>query len=275
MDIASIIGSVIGLVVIMFTMVHESHGNVGLFWNASAAILISGGLISAIFISFKLNHCLALGAMIKKCFLYPLPSPAEVIEKMADFAAVARREGLLVLEEKVKEVKDPFFAKGIMLVADGYPSEAVRQILEIDIETMKERHTIGKKMMDNMAGSAPAFGMVGTLIGLVAMLQNLSDPSKIGAGMAVALLATFYGAAVANCVFIPFASKMEQRSKEEALLKQVMIQGIIAIQTGEKPQMVRERLKVFLSPAQRKLVGAAAGGVAGAKAPAPAAGGKG
>lgn len=256
MDLATIIGAVLGLVVVGFTMVHESHGALHLFWNMSAAILISGGLLSAVFISFKMAHVTALMGIIKRCFIYPLPAPAAVIERMTEYATLARKEGLLALEEKSKDVKDPFFSKGIMLVVDGYPADSVRQILEVDVEVMKERHTVGKKMMENMAGAAPAFGMVGTLLGLVAMLQNISDPSKIGAGMAVALLATFYGCALANCVFIPLACKLDMRTKEEALIRQLMIQGILAIQSGDKPQVVRERLKAFLSPSQRRLVAA-------------------
>ncbi len=258
MDLATIIGSVLGLVVVGFTMIHESHGALYLFWNMSAAILIAGGLLSAIFISFKMNHVTGLIGITKRCFIYPLPEPAEVIERMTEYATLARKEGLLALEEKSKDVKDPFFSKGIMLVVDGYPADSVKQILEVDVEVMKERHTVGKKMMENMAGAAPAFGMVGTLLGLVAMLQNISDPSKIGAGMAVALLATFYGCALANCIFIPIACKLDMRTKEETLIRNLMIQGILAIQSGDKPQVVKERLKAFLSPAERARVADAA-----------------
>jgi chemotaxis protein MotA len=267
MDISTIIGFVLTTIVMLYTMVHESHGNLGLYWNQGAAILIMGGLVAAVFISFKMDQVVAVGAMMKKCFIYPLPSPGEVIEKMAEYAAVARREGLLALEERAKDIKDPFFAKALMLVVDGYPADTVRQILQVDIDNMRERHLIGKKMMDNMAGSAPAFGMVGTLVGLVAMLQNLSDVSKIGGGMAVALLATLYGAAIANCVFIPLACKMETRTKEEALIRSLVIQGVVSIQTGDKPQMLRERLKVFLSPKQRQKMPQPAGAAGQAKEP--------
>jgi chemotaxis protein MotA len=193
----------------------------------------------------------AFPGALKKVFLYPLPSPLEEIERMADYAVLARREGLLGLEEKTKEIKDPFLSKGIMLVVDGFSAESVREILEIDLAAMKERHLVAKKIVDNMAAMAPGYGMVGTLIGLVGMLARLSDPSTIGSSMAVSLLATFYGAAGANVLFMPLAAKMEARTKEESLIRQLMIEGILAIQKGDKPQVLRERLKAFLNPRAR------------------------
>jgi chemotaxis protein MotA len=152
-------------------------------------------------------------------------------------------------------VDDKFFAKGIQLVIDGFSAETVREILEVDAEVEKQRHANGKKMLEQFGTFAPAFGMVETLIGLVQMLSNLSDPSKIGAGMAGALVGTFYGAFAANMLFMPMAGKLDVRAKQEYLLRELMIAGIIAIQSGEKPQLIREKLKGFVAPALRESVG--------------------
>jgi chemotaxis protein MotA len=258
-DVATIIGFVGGTGIMFWMMHHE--GGLNLFFNVPGLILVVGGMIAACFFSFPMAAMKALPGSIKKCFSYPLPAPGEIINRIADYSVIARRDGLLGLEEKIKQVKDPFLAKGIALVVDGFAAENVRSILEIDVEKMRERHTQAKKVIEGMSAYAPGFGMVGTLLGLVGMLAKLSDPSTIGGSMAVSLLATFYGAAIANIYAMPLASKLDARTKEECLLRHMMIEGIIALQTGEKPQVIRERLRAFLSPTIRKSV----------EAPAPAA----
>ena len=153
---------------------------------------------------------------------------------------------------KVGMVGAGFMAKGIQLVIDGFGADTVRDIMDLELQWQNQRHAAGKKMLDSMGSMAPAFGMIGTLVGLVQMLQNLSDPSKIGGGMATALLTTLYGAMAANMVFIPMAGKLDQRAKEEALLRDLMIEGIVAIQSGDGPQLIKEKLKSFLAPAERE-----------------------
>ncbi|MFH2001068.1 MAG: MotA/TolQ/ExbB proton channel family protein, partial [Planctomycetota bacterium] len=165
-----------------------------------------------------------------------------------------RREGLLALENKLESLEDPFLTKGIRLIIDGFPTETVRDILEIDADQSSARHIMGKSIYDSMGAAAPAFGMIGTLVGLVQMLQNLDDPSKIGGGMAVALITTFYGAVMSNMVFLPLAGKLAQREKEEQLIRQIIIEGVIAIQAGDQPQLVEEKLKSFLSPRDRAVL---------------------
>jgi chemotaxis protein MotA len=155
----------------------------------------------------------------------------------------------------LQEVDDPFFAKGIQLVIDGFNADTVRDIMDLEAEWQRQRHSMGKKLLDQMGAFAPAFGMIGTLVGLVLMLQNLDDPSKIGGGMATALLTTLYGAMASNMVFLPLAGKLEVRAKQEALLRELMIEGIVAIQSGEKPQLIKEKLKGFLSPSAREGIG--------------------
>ena len=143
---------------------------------------------------------------------------------------------------------------GIQLVIDGFPVETVRDIMELEADWQFQRHSAGRKVLESAAATAPAFGMVGTLIGLVKMLANLSNPDDIGAGMSVALLTTLYGAMLANMVLIPLAGKLEVRAKEEVLLRDLMVEGIIAIQSGEKPQLIKEKLKSFLAPSARAAI---------------------
>lgn len=254
MDIASIIGWVMLIGVLSWSMI--AGGGFGLYYDLPSIILVVGGMISALMISFPLGSVLSVGGVIKKTFFYAVASPLDVIEKMAEYSILARREGLLALEEKIKDVKDPFLYKGIMLVVDGFAAESVREILEIDLEGMKDRHSGAKKVVEQMSVFAPAFGMIGTLVGLVAMLANLNDPSSIGSGMAVALLTTFYGAVIANGMCIPLCGKLEMRCKEESMVRTVMIEGVLSLQAGDKPQVLREKLKAFLSPKARKLVAA-------------------
>jgi chemotaxis protein MotA len=159
---------------------------------------------------------------------------------------------LLALENKVAGVKDVFLAKSIQLLVDGTDADGLRTILERDIENIRQRHSIGKGILESMGTVAPAFGMMGTLIGLVLMLRDLEDPSKIGVGMATALITTFYGVLLANLVCLPMGGKLELRSKEETLLKELMLEGIVSIQSGDNPNIVEEKLTIYLSPAQRK-----------------------
>jgi chemotaxis protein MotA len=217
-------------------------------------MVVGGGTMAVIMMNFPLSEMRGLASVMMRTYLFKLTTPSEEIGRVVEYANLARKEGLLALEEKLKEVDDRFFGKGIQLVIDGFSAETVRDIMEIEAEWQRQRHSNGKSMLDACGSMAPAFGMIGTLIGLVQMLQNLSDPSSIGGGMATALLTTLYGAVLANMIFIPLAGKLDVRSKEEALLRELMIEGIVAIQSGEKPQLIKEKLKSFLPPVSRDAV---------------------
>jgi chemotaxis protein MotA len=229
----------------------SSGAGVGSFIDVPSMAIVMGGTLAATLMAFPLGKVLGVMKVIKKTVLYPLPTPQAEIERMADFAYVARREGLLALEEKIKELEDPFLIKGVRLVVDGFPAQTVRDIMGIELFGMQGRHLSGKKIVDQMGTMAPSFGMIGTLMGLIAMLKNLDDPSQIGGGMAVALITTFYGAVMANMIFIPLAVKLEARQKEETLMREIMIEGIASIQAGDKPQMIKEKLKSYISPNER------------------------
>jgi len=249
MDIATLVGIVMGFGLVLWSM--ASSAGLGAFFDAASIAIVIGGTFAATLISFPLVKVLGVAKVIKKTFLYPLPAVQAEIERMADFAYVARREGLLALEEKIKDLEDPFLIKGVRLVVDGFPAQVVRDILGIELFGMQQRHLGGKKIVDQMGAMAPSFGMIGTLIGLIAMLQNLDDPSGIGTGMAVALLTTFYGALLANMLFLPLAVKLDARQKEETLMREIMIEGIASIQAGDKPQMIKEKLKSYIPPSER------------------------
>lgn len=257
MDISTLLGFTLGLGLILWSM---SHGGglsaLKLFVHPPAAAVVCGGSVAALLIHFRLSDMKGLMKVILKNFLNKPPDPADEIDRIIEYANLARKEGLLALESKLKDVDDRFFSKGIQLVIDGFSAQTVRDILELDAEVEKQRHAIGKKMLEQFGTFAPAFGMVETLIGLVQMLSNLSDPSKIGAGMAGALVGTFYGAFVANMVMLPMAGKLDVRAKEEYQLRELMIEGIVAIQSGEKPQLIKEKLKGFLPPSVREKVAA-------------------
>jgi chemotaxis protein MotA len=255
MDLSTLLGFALGFGLIIWSMMHGGgFAGLTLFVHGPAAAVVCGGAFAAVMIHFRLEEVKQMFKVVLRTFLYPLPTPSEEIERIINYATLARKEGLLALESKLKEVDDKFMAKGMQLVIDGFSADTVRDILEVEAEVSKQRHATGKKMLEQFGTFAPAFGMVETLIGLVQMLSNLSDPSKIGAGMAGALVGTFYGAFAANMVFLPMAGKLDQRNKQEAQLRELMIAGIVAIQSGEKPQLIKEKLKGFLAPADREAV---------------------
>ncbi len=252
MDIATVIGLVaaFGLVIWGITL----GGSLSQFWDAPSVAIVIGGTIAALLVAFPLAKVLGLAPILKKAFFAAPQNPGEVITKMVGYAERARREGMLALEEASEEETDEFLRKGLRLAVDGTDPQLLEKILETDIGQIESRHKSGKNILETGGTFAPAFGMIGTLIGLINMLAALEDPSSIGAGMATALITTFYGALLANAVFLPLAGKLEVRSGEEILVKEMVIDGIMAIQSGDSPRIVEEKLKSFLSPAQRAAV---------------------
>lgn len=255
MDLSTLIGTILGFGLIGFAMA-TGEGGLIIFVHVSSMMIVFGGTLAVTMMNYTLEDVKSLVSVMLKSLLFKLSSPAVEIERIVSYANLARKEGLLALENKLEEVEDRFFAKGMQLVIDGFSADTVRDIMDLELEWERQRHTAGKKLVEALGAFAPAFGMIGTLVGLVQMLQNLSDPSKIGGGMATALLTTLYGAMAANMVFIPVAGKLDVRGKQEAQLRELMIEGIVAIQSGEKPQLIKEKLTGFLPPSKRELVGA-------------------
>jgi chemotaxis protein MotA len=245
------IGSIVGLVVALALIVLGMGSYVTAFIDLPSMLIVLGGTMGAILVFFPLENLLGLGGVIRKVFFTPSLSTTALIATIIDFAGRARREGILSLQNITSETGDEFLVKGINLVVDGIEEQVIEQILSNEIEFIEERHRNGAEMLASMGALAPAFGMIGTLIGLVIMLQNLEDTSAIGPAMAIALITTFYGALLANLVFIPFSGKLKARSQQELLLRRLTLEGVLAIGAGNNPRVVEQKLNAYLAPRLR------------------------
>jgi chemotaxis protein MotA len=249
MDLATPLGIFLGCGFILAAI--TMHGSLKDFVDVPGAMVAFGGSTSALFIMFPIKKVMGTFGVVKNVFMNSLPNPRDVIKRIGELAGFMRREGLLALEKQIPDIKDPFMVRGLEMVVDGTPRDKLETVLQTELQFIQERHATGKKIFDFLGASLPAFGMVGTLIGLIQMLGALDDPSKIGAGMAVAMVTTFYGAFVANMFYLPMAGKLETRSKEETLIREMTIQGLLALVDGESPKVIETRLLAFLSPKSR------------------------
>ena len=249
MDITTIAGLAIGWAFVIYGIKFK---NLFMFWNFESVLITAGGTISAIIISYNIKSLKNLVAVIKKAFLEDkLMEARKLIDIMVSFAVKARSDGLLALEDDLEELEDDFLKKGIQMVVDGIEPETVSKILRTEMDHLEDRHDKNKSALDNAASFAPAFGMIGTLIGLIIMLRNLEDISTIGSGMAVALITTLYGSIMANLIFTPLALKLEEKHRDELVIKEMMLEGILSIQAGDNPRMIEENLRSFLAPSDR------------------------
>jgi chemotaxis protein MotA len=252
MDIATVIGLILGFGVIIGAIL--LGGGATAFFHVPSLCIVVGGMLCSVLIHFSLPQFLTIFAIIKKTILVKVPSPSEIIQQMINFAAINRRDGALALEEQIRKIENGFVSKGLQMLVDGQEETVIREMMDLEIQYLQERHANGKKILEFMGASAPAFGMIGTLVGLVQMLRNLSSPESLGAGMAVALITTFYGALLANLVFIPLAGKLGIYSKAEILAMEMTVEGICTISRGESPTAVREKMQSFISPSHREEV---------------------
>jgi chemotaxis protein MotA len=252
MDIATIIGVVFCFVLIFGSI--AIGGGLMIFFDVPSLAITIGGMLCATLIHFSLPQFLGIFSIVKKTIISKIPSQIELIQRIVSYATINRRDGALALEEEIKKTNNLFLVKGLQMIIDGQEADSIRGIMNLEIQYVQERHGTGKKMLEFMGSAAPAFGMIGTLIGLVQMLRNLSSPDKIGAGMAVALITTFYGAIAANIVFVPLAGKLGIYSKAETMSMEMIVEGMCAIANGESPTAVREKLQVFISQGSRVLV---------------------
>ncbi|GJM25481.1 MAG: flagellar motor protein MotP [Phycisphaerae bacterium] len=249
MDIATIIGLIAGSGLILWGML--SGATISMFVDYPSVAIVLGGACSTALISFPLKDVFKVAKVVKHAVLFKSRNKPELIKELVHYAEVARRDGILSLENSVREMDDEFLVSGIQMAVDGTDPELIEAVLESEVEAIEDRHAQGKAIFDNIGRFAPAFGMIGTLIGLVKMLANMDDPSKIGAGMAVALLTTMYGALVANLVALPIAEKLGKRSAEEIMIKNIIVRGVMAIQSGDNPRVVEQKLLTFLPVSQR------------------------
>lgn len=248
MDLATIIGLISGTVLIVMAIV--LGGNPLIFINIPSILIVLGGTIAVTFIKFKMSDVIGSINVAMKAFLVKMSDPEGMIEEMVNFTRIAKKEGLIALEKEI--ASDPFAAKALRYLSDGYDEGLIEDMLSKDIRLTIQRHTIGQNVFRGMGDSAPAFGMIGTLIGLVQMLSSMDDPSSIGPAMAVALLTTLYGALLANFLFLPIADKLSLRSEQEKLNKSIIVEAAIGINRGVSPMVLEESLKIFLAPRQRE-----------------------
>lgn len=248
MDIATVAGLLLG----SFMVIYGMGENAGLFVNIPSVLIVAGGTVGSLLVSFPIKEVLNSYRPLSKCFKFNLQEPKDLIRRLVEFAEIARRDGILALESVTGDIEDPFLIKGIQLAVDGTDPELIEQILTSELETLEERHAANRKVFEILGKYCPAWGMIGTLIGLVIMLAQLENPETIGPAMAVALITTFYGAIAANFIFLPLADKLQKRHDEEMLLKIIILRGVMAIQSGDNPRIVGQRLEIFLPPEERK-----------------------
>jgi chemotaxis protein MotA len=247
-DILTPIGITVGFMMLIFAIASSGELNdVSIFLDITAVFIVLGGVFASLLITFKFEQLKLTGRVIKESFIKNEDRLPEMIDLFIRLSERARREGILALENELEDVKDPFIKKGIMLAVDGIEPEVITDILNAEITAMEERHYQGRAIVEKAGEYSPAWGMIGTLVGLVLMLNQLNDPATLGPAMAVALITTLYGTVLANLVFIPMATKLEAKTEEEVFLKQIVIEGIIGVQSGQNPRILEEKLSAFVT----------------------------
>ncbi len=252
MDLASILGILLCFGMCAYGIIDNAGiGNIGRYLDYPSAIITFGGAFFAVMASFSMSDYIAGLKSITLVFKAPSLDVKEMIQKIIELSNVARKEGLLSLEEAAGDLEDEFMKKGILLIVDGTDPELVRGIMETELISTEERHKTKISFWDALGAMGPAWGMIGTLIGLVNMLYEMEDPSSIGPSMAVALITTLYGSLLANWICGPVAAKLKANNASEIMMKEIMIEGLLSIQAGENPRVIEEKLKSFLAPGER------------------------
>lgn len=245
-DILTPIGITVGFIMIMLAILssggRESLGN---FLDIASIFIVIGGVIGSLLINFKYEQIKLFTRVMKEAFHKNDRNIPELIQFFITLSEKARKEGLLSLENELEDVEDEFIKKGVLLAIDGIEPEVIHEIMDAEIISMEKRHDKGRIIVEKAGEYAPAWGMIGTLVGLILMLSNLDDPSSLGPSMAVALTTTLYGSVLANIVFLPMASKLENKTAEEVFIKQIIIEGIIGVQSGQNPRILEEKLSAF------------------------------
>lgn len=247
MDLATLIGILGAIGFVVMAMVQG--GDIGMFVNGPSVLIVFGGTLFVVLSQYTLGQFFGAGKVAGKAFMFKIDTPEALIEKVVEMADAARKGGFLALEEA--EIDNPFMQKGVDMLVDGHDVDVVRETLGKDIKMTTERHEFGATIFKSMGDVAPAMGMIGTLIGLVAMLSNMDDPKAIGPAMAVALLTTLYGAFLANVVCLPIAVKLGNRAVEEALNQKLVLDGIVGIADGQNPRVIEGILKNYIAASKR------------------------
>jgi len=251
MDLATLIGMILGFGLVGFAIVSSAGPNLPVFISPGSAMIVIGGAIASVIISSPLARFLKTGKFFSKALMHKEQSAQKLITDLVGFAEIARRDGILSLESAAKDAEDPFIVQGIQMAVDGTDPDLIEAIMNNELEAIAERHDQGRAIFELLGKYAPAYGMIGTLVGLVVMLMNMDDPSSIGPAMAIALLTTLYGSMLANMFAMPIADKLGVRNDEELMMKTIIIKGVMSIQSGDNPRIVEQKLKTFLPPSMR------------------------
>ncbi len=249
MDLATLLGILVASGLVIGSILTGGSGT--WFINYPSLMIVIGGTMGATLINYPLADVVSVFKVTKNAFRNRSYQPIRLIPRMVEFAQKARREGILSFENQLKKIDDPFLRRCMQMAIDGMEAESIEDVVTTEIVWLEERHRLGAEIFYTMGTFAPAVGMLGTIIGLVQMLMQMKDPTAIGAPMAVALLTTFYGTMLANLLFLPISGKLKVRSRQEILNKQMVLQGIIAIQEGDNHRIVEQKLKAFISPGAR------------------------
>ncbi|MFZ5808644.1 MAG: flagellar motor protein [Chloroflexota bacterium] len=252
MDLATILGLVLGMIIITVVMIMDGGSPAELFHHPQAILLTVGGAFVATLISYPMKSLGLIPMWFKNAFMGHKSNPTESIDLLAKMADKARREGLLALEDEAKKIKDEFLKKGVQMVVDGVDPSQVRAIMEIEIHHMQERHAQGINFFSAAGGYGPTMGIIGTVMGLISVLQKLDDPGSLGKSIAAAFLATLWGILSANIFWLPISGKLRANSEEEAAYRHMILEGILSLQAGENPRIVKEKLSAFLPPKERE-----------------------
>lgn len=245
MDISSLIGVVAGSGFVLITILLGS--GLMLFVNIPSVVIVIGGTLAAAMIGFPLKEFLGVFKTVMKVFIFKIEKPEDLIKALVDISNKARKGGLLSIEGDIKNTSDPYLKQALQMTVDGVKTSDIAAVMQKKMELTAREQKIGYSVFSAMGSYAPAFGMIGTLIGLVQMLANLDDPSSIGPKMAVAMITTFYGAVLANLFFIPMADKLKLRSEEEIMNMTLLFEGVVSIREGEHPRLMEDKLNVYLS----------------------------
>lgn len=249
-DILTSIGIVVGFGLTIWGMA-SGGTNLRIFYDFASILITVGGSFAALLIAYPISEMKRVMKVTVESFKESTSSSTEIINSFTNLSKKARREGLLSLEDEMAQLTNQFLKKGLQMVVDGLEPETIKEIMELEIGEMERRHSDGANMLKAWAAYAPAFGMIGTLVGLIQMLANLSDSSALASGMGKALITTFYGALLANLILVPMAQNLNYKSSVEVNNREMMLEGILAIQSGVNPRIVEEKLTSYLSPSDR------------------------
>jgi chemotaxis protein MotA len=250
MDISSLTG-LLGVFIIVIVAI-ITKGSAGAFLDIASILIVLGGTTAAVLTSYPMDKLKNSINVMKKAFKDDSYNVKKTIIQLSQLSYIARKDGLLAMEKMIDDIDDEFMKKGILLIVDGSEPKMIERILNLDLENMVDRHREGEGVLKTFGQYSPAFGMIGTLIGLILMLKNLDDVASLGPSMGVALITTFYGTLLANGVFLPLAGKLRYKSDQEVRYRNMVIEGILSVQAGETPLMIEEKLKTFMEQGKRE-----------------------